>query len=103
MEIINVEARVFERLLESMEEATKKVELLCNRYSDKALSQWLDNQDVCLLLQISPRTLQSMRDSGAVAYTQVNRKMYYKPQDIEKLLLVVQEKRKENYLKQKKH
>ncbi|MCD8030382.1 MAG: helix-turn-helix domain-containing protein [Bacteroides sp.] len=102
MEIVNVEAGMFEQLLETIEEAAGQVELLCSRYADKALSAWLDNQDVCLLFQISPRTLQSMRDSGTLAYTQVNRKMYYKPEDVQKLLPVVEQKRKESYFKQKK-
>jgi len=44
---------------------------------------WLDNQDVCQMLNISPRTLQTLRDNGTLAYSQINRKMYYKPVDVE--------------------
>jgi len=52
---------------------------------DKGLKKWLDNQDVCLILNISKRTLQTYRDNGTVAYCQINHKIYYKPDDIELL------------------
>lgn len=31
----------------------------------------MDNQDVCLRLDISPRTLQTLRDTGRLAFTQI--------------------------------
>ena len=51
--------------------------------------EWLDNQDVCQMLNISPRTLQTLRDNGTLAYSQINRKVYYKPEDVEIILYVV--------------
>ena len=50
---------------------------------------WLDNQDVCQMLNISPRTLQTLRDNGTLAYSQINRKVYYKPEDVERILYAV--------------
>ena len=50
---------------------------------------WLDNQDVCQMLNISPRTLQTLRDNGTLAYSQINRKVYYKLEDVEGILYVV--------------
>ena len=50
---------------------------------------WLDNQDVCQMLNISPRTLQMLRDNGTLSYSQINRKVYYKPEDVERILHVV--------------
>ncbi|MCD8029604.1 MAG: helix-turn-helix domain-containing protein [Bacteroides sp.] len=102
MKIINVEAGMFERLLETMEEAAKRVESLCNLHGEKTLKEWLDNQDVCLLLQISPRTLQTMRDNRTLAYTQINKKMFYKPEDVQRLLPVMEQRRKEAYFKRKR-
>ena len=46
----------------------------------------MDNQDVCLRLEISPRTLQTLRDTGRLAFTQIQRKIYYRPEDVERLL-----------------
>ena len=42
----------------------------------------MDSQDVCVLLNISPRTLQTLRDSGRLAYSQINHKTYYLPEDV---------------------
>jgi len=55
----------------------------------------LDNQDVCQLLNISKRTLQTLRDNGTLAYTQISHKIYYKPEDVEKVVPIVEEKCKQ--------
>ena len=94
MEIVNIEARTFEAMLSTVEKFATRVEHLCRQYGDKE-SDWLDNQDVCMLLNISPRTLQTLRDNGTLAYSQINHKTYYKPQDVEKALPLVEEKRKQ--------
>ena len=62
---------------------------MASRGNDKGLGDWLDNQDVCQMLNISPRTLQTLRDNGTLAYSQINRKVYYKPEDVESILHVV--------------
>ena len=62
---------------------------MADRGNDKRLGDWLDNQDVCQILNISPRTLQTLRDNGTLAYSQINRKVYYKPEDVEMILYVV--------------
>ena len=50
------------------------------------MGRWLDNQDVCQILNISLRTLQTYRDNHTLPYTQIGYKMYYKPEDIERLI-----------------
>ena len=86
MEIIYIEARTFEAMMTRFETFVRKVDKLCEPYVGKRLPEWLDNQDVCLLLHISPRALQTLRDTGKLAYTQIDRKMYYKPKDVDKLI-----------------
>ena len=51
-----------------------------------ALEDWIDNQDVMNLLHISPRTLQTLRSNGTVAYSKLNGKIYYRRHDIQKIL-----------------
>ena len=46
----------------------------------------LDNQDVCRILNISLRTLQTYRSNRMLPYTQIGYKMFYKPEDVGKLL-----------------
>lgn len=94
MEIINIEAKTFETMLSKFESFATRMEDLCRLYGNTE-SEWMDNQDVCMLLNISPRTLQTLRDNGTLAYTQINHKTYYKPEDVKKALPLVEEKRKQ--------
>ena len=87
MEIVNVEARTFEAMMTRFESFAARVESLCSENGEKTLKQWLDGQEVCEILGISPRTLQTFRDSGKIPYTRIEHKMYYRPQDVEQLIL----------------
>jgi carbamoylphosphate synthase small subunit len=82
MEIVNIEARTFEAMMTRFETLEQKMNSLHSE-QDKSLKKWLDNQDVCLILNISKRTLQTYRDNGTLPYSQINHKIYYKPNDIE--------------------
>lgn len=86
MEVINIEAGAFEAMMNRFEAFTQKVENLCGDHQDKSLNHWLDNQDVCQILSISKRTLQTYRDNGTLAYTQINHKIFYKPEDVEAVI-----------------
>lgn len=94
MDIVNIEAKTFEAMLSKFESFATRMEHLCRLHSDKDMKEWLDNQNVCLLLNISPRTLQTFRDNGTLAYSQINHKIYYKPADVERILPLVEKKRK---------
>lgn len=48
--------------------------------------QWLKSIEVRKLLNISPGTLQNLRINGTLRFTKVGGMMYYKLEDIQKLL-----------------
>lgn len=48
--------------------------------------QWLKSADVRKLLNISPGTLQNLRINRTLQYTKIGGMMYYKMEDITKLL-----------------
>ena len=56
--------------------------------SGVAPQKWFDVQQVCTRLKISKRTLQNLRDSGVLPSTKMGGKLFYKPEDIEKMLLL---------------
>lgn len=85
MEIINVEASVFEAMMARFEAFAAKVETVCRTSGDKSMQPWLDNQEVCQLLNISKRTLQSYRDNGTLPYSQIGHKMFYRPDDVQRV------------------
>ena len=71
MEITNIESGTFNEMLARMEHAARIIEDVSKRYQCKAMGEWIDNQDACLLLGVSPRTLQAFRDNGNLAYSQI--------------------------------
>ena len=94
-QIVNIEAQTFEQMLSKFEGFAKRMEALCHLYGDKDISEWMDNQDVCQLLNISPRTLQTLRDNGTLAFSRVSHKIYYKPADVKKMITIEEDKRKQ--------
>jgi len=89
MEVISIERSTYEELLTSFDSFVTQMRAMADRGTDKRLGDWLDNQDVCQMLNISPRTLQTLRDNGTLAYSQINRKVYYKSEDVKRILYVV--------------
>lgn len=86
MEVVIIEKKTFEALLSGVETLTGKVGALCRRCHDRQMQKWLDGEDVCRILRISPRTLQTLRDNRIIGCSQINRKFYYKPEEVERLL-----------------
>jgi len=80
-------------VVQLMEELTKDFTLIkeyimsVNQSKSKLLKDtWMDGQEVMLLLKISKRTLQSMRDNGTLPFSRINGKFYYKAEDIQLML-----------------
>ena len=94
MEVISIERSTYEELLTSFNSFVAQMKAMASSGNDKKLGEWLDNQDVCQILNISPRTLQTLRDNGTVAFSQINHKVYYKPEDVKKILTVVEDRKK---------
>ncbi|KAA6324984.1 hypothetical protein EZS27_025752 [termite gut metagenome] len=84
MEITAIEKKTFEEMQQRFEDFAKQVKALCGENLDK--EKWLTGNDVCELLQISARSLQSYRDNGTLPYSQIGHKCYYKASDIEQLI-----------------
>lgn len=84
MDIVAIESKTFEQIKLRFEDFTRQIKKLCGENQDK--EKWLGNDDVCELLQISKRTLQSYRDNGILPYSQIGRKCYYRVSDIENLI-----------------
>ncbi len=75
-----------QRLLSQVELVQRKVDKLGNNdnvINDEVL---LDNQDLCLLLKVSKRTLQRFRSSGKLPYKRIGKKTYYLESDVHKFI-----------------
>ena len=60
------------------------------------------NRESEWITRMSPRTLQTLRDTGRLAFTQIQRKIYYRPEDVEKLMVYAAMKRKEKAVREKR-
>lgn len=81
-----IEERKFDisikQLLGQFELLHKKIDQLSkskNKIDNEVL---LDNQDLCLLLKVSKRTLQRLRTSGDLPYRRIGKKTYYLESDV---------------------
>jgi len=84
MEIVVIEKKTFEQMMQSFESFVGQVKELCG--ADLNKTEWLNNEAVCKLLHISIRTLQSYRDNGTIPFSQIGHKCYYKVSDIEQII-----------------
>ena len=70
MEIIGIETATYEKTLKEIENFLDTIDKLITASSHKTIGEWLDNQEVCLILKIAPRTLQNLRDTDQISYSQ---------------------------------
>jgi hypothetical protein len=81
MELITFESDAYKEIIKHITDIKIFFSGKINKYP---LSEtWLDIQEVCQLLKISKRTLQSYRDNGILAYSQISGKIYFRAADIE--------------------
>ena len=57
MEIVSIERKTFEAMVTKFDRFVHRMEAICQRHGEKKMSEWMDNQDVCRMLNISPRTI----------------------------------------------
>lgn len=86
MEIVILEKQVYEDLLHKIEFIASRLELLHSRNNDKSLKPWLDSQEVCDIIRVSKRQLQTYRENGKLGFSQIGHKIYYRPLDIQKFI-----------------
>ena len=87
MDIVIIERKTFDLILESVKALGRKVDFLMEKSKDRGLAKWLDSEDVCKALNLSKRSLQNLRDKDMLPCTQIGRKFYYKPTDVESFIM----------------
>lgn len=64
MEILIIQKEAFEEMAAKFSRFAERVDALLAKQGGKSLNRWMDNQEVCQQLNISPRTLQTLRDTA---------------------------------------
>lgn len=84
MGITLIETRTWEKMNERFADFIDRLNKEMG--TDENFDEWLDNGDVCRLLNVSKRTLQTYRDIGKLPFSQINHKFFYKQKDVETFL-----------------
>ncbi len=95
MEIICFEKKAFEEFAAKIERFLQRVSEMPGLKGVGKTNEWLDHYEVCLKLRISKRTLQTLRDNGTLAYTKIGNRTYYLPEDVERIVTKVEDRRRE--------
>ena len=82
---MNVELVTKEDLKELENNLLNAIKLI-NKSGQGEVKKWLKSVEVRKLLNISPGTLQNLRINGTLRYTKIGGIMYYKLEDINKVL-----------------
>ena len=94
-EFVIISKDVFEEMVGKFNRFSDRVNEIIGKHEKGKLSRWMDNQDVCQQLRISLRTLQTLRDNGTLAYSQIGHKIFYKPEDVQRIVRLVEDRRKD--------
>ena len=89
MEIVSIEKKTFEMMVATFGALSEKVAALRRKSDTGRMERWLTGEEVCGQLRISPRTLQTLRDRRLIGYSQINRRFYYKPEEVKRLIPLV--------------
>lgn len=85
MEIVIIERRTFQAMLDKIEHLARQVDAL-SKCKDLSLKKWLTSKDICDMLGISLRTLQTYRDKKIIPYSQIGNKFYYNPEEVTRVM-----------------
>lgn len=93
MEVITIESKAFAVLVEKIDGITAYVQEARQRDSEEMQGQdgksrrkadkWMQNDEVCEYLEISPRTLQRYRTNRIIAFSICGKKIRYRRTDVE--------------------
>lgn len=87
MEVIAIQKSTLDEMKKELKDLLNLTENTTRKYTPIFKKEkWLDNQEVCLMLNITKRTLQTYKTKGVLPYSKLNRKNYYKRSDILALL-----------------
>jgi hypothetical protein len=93
MEVLTIEKNTFEEIQQEVNEVISMAEIMLSKFKPERI-EWLDHANVCMMLNISKRTLQNYKDRGILPYSCICRKSYFKLSDVEDLLKKITKSKK---------
>ena len=75
-----------ERIMGELYRISRKLDRLVGGHNYLDGERLLDNQDLCLLLKVSAKTLQRYRKKGILPYLTLDGRCYYRESDVHQLI-----------------
>ena len=87
MDIVAIERVSFDSFRKKLEQIISLADNTSLSSSDMCIEkEWIEGKTLAASLNISLRTLQSLRESGKLSFSAVGKKVYYKVAEVQKLL-----------------
>ena len=86
MDVITMESKAYKELDKKI---TPVADSIFNRLEAEKPNEddmWVDSYEVCTFLKISEKTLQRLRVSGTIAYSNIRGRYFYKVSEIRRML-----------------
>lgn len=93
MELIAFEKKTFEEISMKLDHFFQATRRFCDKKERRRLRKWLDHGEVCQALNISRRTLQTLRDNGTLSFSKLGNRTYYLEEDVLRIVPLVKERR----------
>ena len=86
MEVITIDSKAFQQLVEKVNLIADYVHEVRLEQSTNSDEEWVDSQTVCQYLRICEKTLQRLRSASKISYSCVGNKYYYQLAEIKRCL-----------------
>jgi hypothetical protein len=86
MEVITIESQTFKEIQSNINLIAKFVTAIESKQAEQPEDGWVDSYEVCTFLKISDRTLQRLRTAGAINFSRIRGKNFYRISEIQRLL-----------------
>lgn len=84
--IVVINESTFTMWMERVKELLNVLRLQEQRMKNKGMEAWLDTSEVCAMLNLSKRSVQSMREQGKLPYTKIEGRIYHRAEDIANIM-----------------
>ena len=84
MEYIAIEKAEYEQLLNSVKKTVTDIRTIAEECSIN--SEWVENSELAEILELSKRQLQGHRERGVLGFSTIGRKIYYRRDEVERLI-----------------
>lgn len=86
MNIIAIEKESFDSFKKKLEQIASLVPKLPSNNSLFIEQEWIEGKELAASLNISPRRLQFLRESGKLSFSTIGKKIYYRISEVKILL-----------------